>query len=155
MEIEKKYLISTLPFKLDQYPFEEIEQGYLCKNPVVRVRKKGGHYILTYKSREGVEKVEKLCVANEVEVPLTMESYEHLRDKADGNLITKTRYKIPYDSTHTIELDIFKGKHKGLILAEVEFASLEEVEHFIPPTWFGEDVSGNPCYSNSFLSTLD
>ena len=36
-EIEKKYLVKKLPEALYSYPHYEIEQGYLCTNPVVRV----------------------------------------------------------------------------------------------------------------------
>ena len=39
MEIERKYLIKKLPEDLAQYPHMEMEQAYLCTEPVVRVRK--------------------------------------------------------------------------------------------------------------------
>ena len=51
MEIERKYLIHTIPFDLSSFPFRTIEQGYLCTNPVVRIRKDNDRYELTYKSR--------------------------------------------------------------------------------------------------------
>ena len=38
-EIERKYLIHTIPFDLKEYAFHDIEQGYLCTEPVVRIRK--------------------------------------------------------------------------------------------------------------------
>ena len=41
MEIERKFLIDRLPEKLEVYPHKELEQGYLCTDPVVRVRKEG------------------------------------------------------------------------------------------------------------------
>ena len=51
-----------------------------------------------------------------------------------------------------IELDIFHGKFEGLILAEVEFPSLEEAKNFTPPEYFGEDVTFSTEYHNSTLS---
>ena len=51
MEIERKYLIKKLPEDLAQYPHMEMEQAYLCTEPVVRVRKEGEDYVLTYKSK--------------------------------------------------------------------------------------------------------
>ena len=42
MEIERKYLIKKLPEDLAQYPHMEMEQAYLCTEPVVRVRKRRG-----------------------------------------------------------------------------------------------------------------
>ena len=66
----------------------EMEQAYLCTEPVVRVRKEGADYVLTYKSKG-------LMVREEYNLQLTKESYEHLLGKADGTVITKTRYRIP------------------------------------------------------------
>lgn len=53
MEIERKFLIKKglLPAELESYPFHEIEQGYLCTNPVVRIRRQDDEYYLTYKSK--------------------------------------------------------------------------------------------------------
>ena len=115
MEIERKFLIRQLPEHLEQYPCLQIEQGYLCTNPVVRIRKQDDSYFLTYKSGG-------LMTREEYNLPLTAESYAHLRKKTDGLLITKKRYCIPLDS-YTIELDIFEGDLAPLILAEVEFPS--------------------------------
>ena len=49
-----------------------------------------------------------------------IESYEHMRPKADGILISKTRYLIPEKDRLTIELDVFDAPYEGLYLAEVE-----------------------------------
>ncbi len=85
-------------------------------------------------------------------MPLTKEAYLHLRQKADGILITKRRYLIPLDERHTIELDIFHGSLEGTTLAEVEFSSVEEANSFVPPEWFGEDVTYDSRYHNSEMS---
>ena len=42
MEIERKYLIHTLPENLENYPHRIIEQGYLSTEPVVDVYKRQG-----------------------------------------------------------------------------------------------------------------
>ncbi len=59
---------------------------------------------------------------------------------------------LPLDSSHTIELDIFAGSLEGITLAEVEFATIEEADAFIPPSWFGEDVTYDKRYHNSEMS---
>lgn len=164
-EIERKFLVNTIPDNLDVYPYHEIEQAYLCVNPVVRIRKSDNNYYLTYKGRGLLER-------EEYNLPLNQEAYEHLKEKADGRIICKRRYLIPLDlpqfsfgnfnneledETHslqetaglTIELDIFKAPLSHLILAEVEFASLEQANAFIPPDWLGEDVTLNKHYHNS------
>ena len=145
MEIERKFIPRRLPEHLEQYPFQEIEQGYLCTDPVVRIRKKDDAYILTYKSSG-------LLAHEEYEMPLTAESYLHLRRKADGLLIAKRRYLIPLDGQLTAELDIFKNELDGALLVEVEFSSVEEADAFCPPDWFGEDVTYDIRYHNSEMS---
>lgn len=147
MEIERKFLIKKLPDNLTSYKARKIEQAYLCTDPVVRVRRDNDDYYLTYKSKG-------MIVREEFNLPLTKEAYGHLLAKADGNIITKTRYEIPEKDNLTIELDVFEGKFDGLLLAEVEFASEEEALGYVPPEWFGEDVSNSTKYHNSTLSRL-
>lgn len=147
MEIERKYLISAdhLPDNLQNYPHRVIEQGYLCTEPVVRIRRDNDDYILTYKSKG-------LMVREEYNLPLTREAYEHLLTKIDGRLISKIRYMLPLESELTIELDLFSGNLSELILAEVEFPNEEAALSFTPPSWFGEDVTFSSAYHNSTLS---
>lgn len=145
MEIERKYLIHKLPDQLDIYPHRTLEQAYLCTEPVVRVRRDANDYILTYKSKG-------LMVREEYNLSLTREAYVHLLSKADGRIISKERYCIPYGDHLTIELDVFAGDLAPLLLAEVEFNSEEEANAFTPPDWFGEDVTFSSKYHNSTLS---
>lgn len=151
MEIEKKFLVRKCPDDLECYPSSEIEQGYLSGEPVIRIRRMDAEYILTYKSKNGIEHFDNICVNQEVELPLTKEAYEHLKEKVDGAIIQKTRYRIAYDG-HMIELDVFHGKYEGMIIAEVEFANMEEAEKFVKPDWFGENVSGDFHYANAYLA---
>ena len=123
----------------------EIEQAYLNTEPVIRIRRQDNDYYLTYKSKG-------LMVRREENLPLDADSYRHLLKKADGNIITKTRYKIPFDNGLTIEIDVFHGKFQGLILAEVEFPTEDAANAFIPPDYFGEDVTFSSEYHNSTLS---
>lgn len=140
MEIEKKFLIAEIPDNLEQYQHCEIEQGYLNQEPVLRIRKKDDAFILTYKSKG-------MMVRQEEEFPLTEEAYVHLRDKIDGRLIKKTRYLIPYRE-YTVELDVFHGAMAPLVMAEVEFATESEANEFLPPQWFGEEVTFEKKYHN-------
>ena len=145
-EIERKYLVKQVPENLASYPFHEIEQGYLCTEPVVRIRRQDEEYYLTYNSKG-------LMIREEYNLPLTKDAYFHLREKIDGRLISKRRYLIPLDP-YTIELDVFHSPKDDLILAEVEFPSEEDALTFTPPDWFGEDVTNSSLYHNSRLSTL-
>lgn len=147
MEIERKYLITELPQDLEKYSKRELEQGYLCTEPVIRIRKDNDNYELTYKSKG-------LMVREEHTLPLTKDSYEHLKQKVDGRIISKTRYLIPFNEKLTIELDVFHNDLAPLLLAEVEFPSEELANAFLPPSWFGEDVTFSTQYHNSNLSKL-
>lgn len=159
MEIERKFLIKALPENLSDYPCLEIEQGYLNTTPVIRIRKQNDQYFLTYKGKG-------MLAREEYNLPLNAESYAHLRDKCDGNIISKKRYLIPLTAPDfapdyptaripeslTIELDVFNAPFAPLVMAEVEFTSLEAATAFIPPNWFSEDVTNNPEYHNSNMS---
>ena len=148
MEIERKYLIDekNLPADLESCRSVLIEQGYLCRKPVVRIRRQDDDYILTYKSGG-------LMAREEYNLPLSREGYEHLRPKADGNIISKKRYLIPItDTALKVELDIFDAPFAPLMIAEVEFPDVETANAFTPLDWFQEDVTNNPEYHNSNLS---
>lgn len=153
MEIEKKYLVDQIPDNLEQYDKWDLEQCYLCEHPAIRIRRKNDEYILTYKNRpkDSGDGDNPLCLAQEMEASLTKEAYEHLKEKADGVCIIKTRYRIPFKK-HMIELDLFHGDYDGFCLAEVEFSSIEDGRNFTPPNWFGKDVSGDIRYSNSYMA---
>lgn len=144
MEIERKFTIKELPEALEKYPCKLLEQAYLNVNPVVRIRREDDAYYLTYKGSG-------MLAREEYNLPLNEESYFHLLPKADGNIIRKKRYLIPCEP-YTIELDIFEDTFAGLKIAEVEFPTEEEANHFIPPEWFDQDVTFDRRYHNSNLS---
>lgn len=162
MEIERKFLLKSLPDNLADYPCRHIEQAYLNVDPVVRVRKEDDTCYITYKGKG-------MMAREEHNLPLTTEAYYHLREKADGNIISKKRYLIPLknpgfkagfpappaDYTLTIELDVFDEPFSPLILAEVEFGSKEAAEAFVPPDWFWEDVTYCREYHNSYMAMMD
>jgi CYTH domain-containing protein len=142
-EIERKYLVRELP-DLSCTPFAQIEQAYISRDPVIRIRQMDDRYYLTVKAMGDVA-----IMREEYETEITFEQYESLQEKVESRIIKKTRYFIPFD-TYTIELDIFDNIE--LILAEVEFADIESAHGFTPPDWFGKDVSSDYRYSNSYLA---
>lgn len=145
MEIERKFLIDRLPEDLTRYTCHNIQQAYLCTDPVIRIRRQDDDYILTYKSKG-------FLAREEYNLPLNQESYRHLLEKADGIILSKKRWLIPLQDDLTAELDVFAAPYEGLYLAEVEFPSKEAAEAFTPPSWFGEEVTYSPLYHNSTLS---
>ena len=148
MEIEKKYTVKYLPEGLEQYDHHVIEQAYLTCEPAIRVRREDDRYYMTYKGTGGSNSA---LSHEEYNLPLTADAYDTLAKKADGTVIRKNRILIPYGA-YTIELDIFAEPFKPLIIAEVEFESVDEANDFVPPDWFDEDVTGQRKYSNAYLS---
>ena len=148
LEIERKYLIKNLPDNLSDFEYHTLIQGYLNTSPVVRVRKEDDSYYLTYKGSG-------LLAREEYNLPLDEHSFLHLIGKADGNVISKQRYKIPYlvsEKMFTIELDVFDAPFAPLVIAEVEFTDENEANAFIAPDWFDKEVTYDPEYHNSNLS---
>ncbi len=143
MEIERKFLIDALP-SLDGLEFDNIVQAYISVNPEVRVRKKGEKYYRT-------EKGEGAMVRTEREWQITEDEYLDGISKSEGRIIEKTRYYIPYKN-HTIELDAYAGKHKGLIVCEVEFESESEANAFVAPDWFGKEITHDIAFRNKMLA---
>lgn len=144
-EIERKFLVKTLPNNLNKYTHYEIKQGYISTNPTIRVRQQDNAYILTIKSN-GVMKKE------EYEITLTKEQFENLWSKVENNPIEKTRYIIPLNNDLKAELDIYKGNLSGFANVEVEFPTTYDALSFTSPDWFGEEVTHNYRYSNASMA---
>ncbi|HBR81035.1 MAG: Adenylate cyclase [Candidatus Uhrbacteria bacterium GW2011_GWE2_45_35] len=146
-EIERKFLIKTLPENLSKYPHKDIEQGYLALDAdgtVVRLRRKGDKFFETVKKGFGL-------VRTELEVEISGEQFEAFWPTTVGKRLEKTRYEIPGEYG-TIELDIYGGRLEGVITAEVEFDSAEAANSFVPPEWFGLEVTDDLRYSNHSLA---
>ena len=145
LEIERKFLVDAKKVvKLKLTGGERISQGYLSTEPnkIVRVRIKKNRGFLTIKSANiGI-------VRQEFEYEIPVNDAEEILKLCAPNILKKVRYKVDY-AGHVWEVDIFEGKHAGLIMAEVEINSLDEYVKI--PDWVGEEVSNNPKYFNSNL----
>ena len=147
MEIERKFLVGYLPPGYAGCERHEISQGYIYTDPVIRIRRSDDEYFLTVKGRG-------LVAREEFEINISKEAFEELSKKCDGNVLSKTRYLIPQEGELVAEMDVFHGSFDGLRYIEVEFSSEEEAEDFIPPDYFGPEVTDKPEYQNSGLSKM-
>jgi CYTH domain-containing protein len=148
-EIERKFLIENqaLPEQLDESACERIQQGYLAVSAdgtEVRLRRKGNRCFLTVKSPGGLQRMER-------EIELTVEKFEYLWPATAGRRIEKTRHLIDLPG-YQIELDRFAGSLQGLQIAEVEFPTVESSRAFVPPDWFGREVTNDDRYKNRNLA---
>ncbi len=146
-EIERKFLLKRLPNGLTSYPHAEIEQGYLAVEESglqVRLRKKGETFSLTFKRGKSNEREER-------EIRMSAEQFEALWPATEKRRLSKVRYDVPWREW-TVEIDIYSGRHEGMIVAEVEFPDEENCADFIAPDWFGADVTGEARYSNVLMA---
>ena len=147
-EIERKFLVRKLPEQLAGFPHAKISQGYLVSlddGLQVRLRKSNERYSLTYKRGVG-------NVREEREVELTPIQFDALWPATEGRRLEKIRYDIPLEN-RVVEIDVYGGRHNGLVVAEVEFDDEESAKNFQPPDWLGDDVTGDPRYSNQLLAS--
>ena len=147
-EIERKFIVRQMPENLSQYSHVEIAQGYLAIAPdgvQVRLRKAGEKRTLTFKRNDRGSREER-------EIELTPEQFDVLWPATAAKRLTKTRYDVPFEP-YTIEIDVYTGRHQGLVVAEVEFADEAAAKSFQPPSWLGSDVSHHPRYSNQLLAS--
>jgi len=144
IEIERKFLIDIT--KIESFSNGiNIKQGYIktAGNTVVRARIKGDQAFLTLKG----ENRGSVRSEFEYQIPVT-DSEEIIAQLCNGPTIDKTRYEIQH-ACHLWELDIFHGDNEGLIVAEVELASEDDVVDL--PDWVTEEVTGDSKYYNSSL----
>jgi adenylate cyclase len=144
-ETERKFLVNG-EFRHLSVREIKITQAYLSVDPdkTIRLRISDDKAFLTIKSRPWQNSITRN--EWEVEIPVK-DATEMMRICLPGRVI-KTRYHIP-SGKHTFEVDVFHDKNQGLIVAEIELGS--DDEHFDKPEWLGEEVTGNPYYSNSNL----
>ena len=146
-EIERKFLVKELPKLPGLTSGTRVDQGYIAvgsDGTEVRLRRKGERFLQTVKRGSGLKR-------SEVEVELSRDQFDSLWPQTEGRRVTKDRYEIPHEG-RLIELDVFHGVLEGLIIAEVEFDSVDDSAEFAPPKWFGEEVTEDEKYRNRSLA---
>ena len=159
IEIERKFLMNA--GQLDQLMMVTpswrstiLTRGYLSISVdmgVIIVEPFTGKYreafaMLTHKVGTGLSREE-----TEVHIPINVA--HELLTSAKGHIIKKVRFDFDLNGVH-LEVDEFEARHTGLIIAEVEFASVEEANFWEPPLFFGREVTNSPQYSNHQLAFL-
>ena len=147
IEIERKYLVTSLDFKNDYFAKNEIAQGYLSSNPerTVRIRIKGTKGYLTIKGIGNESGISRFEWEKEIE----LDEAKQLLKLCEKGVIEKTRYEVK-SGNHVIEVDEFHGDNNGLIIAEIELEN--ENESIEKPHWLGNEVTNDERYYNSYIS---
>ncbi len=149
IEIEKKFLLPELPHSDRLGPGVRIRQGYLAEENGVEVRVRITHHeaTLTVKAGTGLARTE-------VEVSISHQQAEALWQHTAGRQIDKTRHRVTLDDARgsVAEVDMYAGDLTGLCVVEVEFDSESSAAAFVPPAWFGRELTGQPGWSNAALA---
>jgi len=145
-EIERKFLVPTLP-ELDRpFRFKRIRQGYLQNDggTEVRMREWNRKFFLTMKSGAGVAR-------DETEIRLQRQQFESLWSHPNLDKIIKERAVFKTGS-FTFEIDRYEQELSGLIVVEVEFENLEAAGSFEVPSWFGPEITFDSRFKNRSLA---
>lgn len=148
IEIERKFLVNVQGFLAAEPALKvvekaELHQGYLTKEPCVRVRiQDDSRAWLTIKGPGSLER-------SEWEYPIPVLDAKEMYNQLCQNRLSKIRRRVQYEG-HTWDVDEFLYVLKGLWLAEIELASAEEP--FSKPPWLFEEVTGRHHYSNAWLA---
>ena len=151
MEIERKFKIEKFP---DQLPLEYhgfVEQGYLCTEPTVRIRRSTA-------SPETPEPLNcKICIKSkgtlvreEIETPITSDQFDRLAAMLPRKPVTKDFRVFSLPGGLQLEVSLVdEGEPTSFMYAEVEFDSVEAAEAFVPPDYLGDELTYVPGASMS------
>jgi adenylate cyclase len=144
IEIERKFIVKSLPAKMRGGT--PILQGYLAydEHMEVRIRQYGKKHFLTVKEGFGL-------MRRETEVAISPKQFQALWPSTEGRRLEKVRSLVNHGS-FKVEVDRYLGNLEPLIVAEVEFSSVEESESFEKPDYLGQEVTEEETYKNISLA---
>ena len=70
-------------------------------------------------------------------------------------MVEKHRYMFVLPDGHRAEIHVHVGHLAGFNYVEVEFSTREEAMSFIPPAWFGREVTEDARFSYGTLAQAD
>lgn len=146
IEIERKFLVTSSDFVEQAFSKKRIVQAYLSSVPErsVRIRIKENQAFLTIKGKSNDSGTSRLEWEKEIDV----QEAEKLLTICEKGMIDKLRYEIQVGK-HVFEVDVFSGENEGLIIAEIELESENEI--FEKPSWLGKEVTNDQRYYNVYL----
>ncbi|MBB3385462.1 MULTISPECIES: CYTH domain-containing protein [unclassified Rhizobium] len=145
-EIERKFLVRADHWRDSVSERLILRQGYIASmaDRSVRIR-------LANDTKATLTiKIGKAMTRDEFEYEIPVDDAEELLETAIGLVIEKTRHKVQFKG-FTWEVDVFRGAHRGLVIAEVEMD--DESDNPELPDWIGREVTGEYRYSNQALAT--
>ena len=150
-EIERKFLLCAEPRGPVIRAPRRLAQGYLLVDPTRQIRLRqcgegdGAEFWLTVKDEQPGS------VRMETEILLSEEQFDALWPLTEGCRLAKERSCFGLGDLGA-EVDRYEGRHRGLVVVEVEFPDSDRARLFEPPSWFGLEITGDPAYSNLVLA---
>ena len=145
-EIERKFLVQSDRWKSVSTGSRVIRQGYLALDGRISLRVRivdDEKAMLTIKSGySGLAR-------DEFEYAVPLADAREMMECSDGRVIEKTRYHVPH-SGFVWEVDVYAGRHAGLVIAEVELN--DETDKPPLPDWVGGEITGKAAWSNAMLA---
>ena len=161
IEIERRFLIPSsqnqlwggVSLRIRQFYVDEEIISHLIPNDadiavihIWRIRSSEQGCFLTGKGRRVGAK------AVELEWEIGRDEFDKIDNQYTLFGIEKTRFLWRGDDGLLWEIDEFDGVHSGLIIAEVELESEDQVVQL--PKWLGKEITGDHSWSNWALSQM-
>ena len=149
LELERTYLVKTVPADLGSVPCFELTDTYYpaeSEHPVLRLRTKAGKLELT-KKQPAQEGDSSQMIEQTIE--LSPEEYAVL-EAVPGRRVSKIRYEYPYKGL-VAEFDVFQEALSGLVLVDFEFSTPEEKDRFEMPEFCLAEVTQEQFIAGGML----
>jgi CYTH domain-containing protein len=155
LEVESRYLLNKVPDDLlddanswliiDRYfPNTHLRLRYMKS-----VSRNEDIYKLTQKHRMETQNAYETTITN---IYLTEAEYK-LLESLEANILQKKRYRYTIQN-YSLSIDVFEGRHQGLILAEIELEKKGEADAFVLPSFVLKDVTEDPFFTGGNLVTM-
>ena len=149
MEIERQFLVAELPVLPQKYAL--LPQGYVSLLPEIRIRQIGREkFMLTVKRGAGL-------VREEWETEISRKEFDSLATHLypETEMTEKRRYYISLTDGYTAELHVHDGHLAGFSYVEIEFPTEQGAKSFVPPSWFGHEVTEDVRFFYGTLARKD
>lgn len=151
IENERTFLLTEFPSYLDLDKSAKLIDIYIpadSDHPCLRIRQRGDRYEITKKQPINNDPTQQ----TEDTIKLTKDEFNSLA-KGQKRIIKKLRYTTKFNG-NILEIDVFEGKLKGLILADFEFDNEQKLKNFIAPEFCIHDVSHEKVIAGGILSGI-
>ena len=145
LEIERKFLIDGFPIGLELLRDVEIEQGYICIKPEVRIHKAVDNtrgrtdYRMTLKDNGDLTRTE-------VETDISGNFYYDAMGMLGVRPIVK-EYKAYKLGPWVLEVcRVDADTQNEFYYAEIEFPTEVDAKNFVPPKFLGREITYNDDY---------